>query len=72
MRRLLANRVERLESQTNHGFDRMIPVTTEAEAKACRAWWRKENPGVPDHKLLIVITGVPRNRDEPWNTPGDE
>lgn len=60
MRRHLAHRVDRLESQSGNSFDSIIPVCTEAEAEACRRWWRKQNPDLPDHKLLIVITGVPR------------
>jgi hypothetical protein len=71
MRRNLASRVEKLEHKTDHGFDRIIPVYSEKEAKACRVWWRKQNPGVPDSRLLIVITGVPRANREPWDSDSE-
>ena len=65
--RRLANRVERLENNSSHRFASIIPVHTKEEAEACRRWWRKQNPGLPDHKLLLVITGVPRANAEPWD-----
>jgi len=65
--RRLANRVERLENNSSHRFASIIPVCTAEEAEACRRWWRNENPGLPYHKLLIVITGVPRANAEPWD-----
>lgn len=67
MRRNLTNRIERLESQTDRGYDAIIPCHDEADAKACRAWWRVQNPGVPETRLLLIITGVPRANPEPWD-----
>ncbi len=68
MGRNLASRVVKLETKSNHLFDSIIPVHSEAEAKACRVWWRKQNLGVPDSRLLIVITGVPRANRRPWDS----
>jgi hypothetical protein len=67
MRKALSGRVERLEQQSNQGFDAIIPVSSDEDAEACRAWWQKENPGVPDSRLLLIVTGVPRGYAEPWD-----
>jgi hypothetical protein len=67
MTRNLGNRLAQLEQKANHGFQDMIPVHTKEEAEVCRAWWRRQNPGLPDERLLIIITGVPRANVEPWD-----
>ena len=67
MRKALAGRVERLEQKSNQGFRDIIPVHTKEEAEACRAWWRRQNPDLPDERLLIIITGVPRANVELWD-----
>ena len=67
MRRALAGRVERLEMKTDQGFAAMYAVTSDDDAEACRAWWIEQNPDIPESRLLLIITGVPRANAEPWD-----
>lgn len=67
MRRNLTNRIERLEMKTDQGFAAMFAVTSDEDAEACRAWWIEQNPEIPESRLLIVVTGVPRANHEPWD-----